>query len=61
MYADVIKLIEERKEQVDAIATQSNIFIQTIKDNVENGREQSLAITKVEEATWWALSRLCKN
>lgn len=47
-------LAGERQDKMDLIIEKARVLAVHIDDLCEDGREKTLAITKIEEATLWA-------
>jgi hypothetical protein len=50
----------ENREQMDALRAHFKSFALQIVNNTPEGREQSLAVTHIEEAMMWAIASIAR-
>lgn len=59
--AKFIKITEEQKEKINKIRLRFSDIYNCIEKICENSREKSLAITKLEEAQFWAIKGISRE
>lgn len=59
--AKFIKITEEQKEKINKIILRFSDIYNCIEKICENSREKSLAITKLEEAQFWAIKGISRE
>ena len=52
---------EEKKEKIAEVRESFYLFLASIKEDIPEGREKSLTITKLEEACMWAIKGISKE
>lgn len=59
--AKVIEVSDEQVFRIDELRHQFSELYDTIEDLCMNGRETSLALTKLEEAQFWAVKGISRE
>jgi len=59
--ANVNKVNDEQLFRIDEIRNQFSELYDTIEDLCDNNRETSLALTKLEEAQFWAVKGISRE
>lgn len=59
--AKFIEITEEQKEKINKIRLGFSDIYNCIEKLCENSREKSLAITKLEEAQFWAIKGISRE
>lgn len=59
--AKFLEITEEQKEKINKIRLSFSDIYNCIEKLYENSREKSLAITKLEEAQFWAIKGISRE
>lgn len=59
--AKYLEVNEEKQQKIDSIREMFSKMYDFIEENCKSSRETSLAITKLEEAQFWAIKGITRN
>lgn len=59
--AKYLEVNEEKQQKIDSIREMFSKMYDFIEKNCKSSRETSLAITKLEEAQFWAIKGITRN
>lgn len=59
--AKYVEVSKEQQDRIDLIRNSFSIIYDTIEMNCKPSRETSLAITKLEEAQFWAIKGITRE
>lgn len=59
--AKYVEVSKEQQDRIDLIRNSFSIIYDTIEMNCKPSRETSLAITKLEEAQFWAIKGISRE
>ena len=59
--AKYLEVNEEKQQKIDSIREMFSKMYDFIEENCKSSRETSFAITKLEEAQFWAIKGITRN